>query len=211
MPGAIAASVGVATGPIALDREAAQRFAGERHATGARPRDTVDRGCRGRRRSAAGVLTAPVGAPRTRPSSRASSASPVSSAALSSRSTSQAGRRAWDRLLAEGEVICVDAESGRVFAGAPEVVEERPIEELAGRGLAPGLVNRIGPQPSPCPSDRKLQHDRNLSRDGASTGTSSTFASRTGRRRFRVSWTTALSGLREPATCVTGRRPAARR
>ncbi len=38
--------------------------------------------------------------------------------------------RIGERLLAEGDVICLDAESGLVFAGAPAVIEERPTEEL---------------------------------------------------------------------------------
>jgi len=38
--------------------------------------------------------------------------------------------RIGERLLSEGEVICLDAESGLVFAGAPEITEERPTAAL---------------------------------------------------------------------------------
>ena len=38
--------------------------------------------------------------------------------------------RIGDRQLTEGDVICLDAESGLVFAGAPEIVEERPTDAL---------------------------------------------------------------------------------
>ena len=34
--------------------------------------------------------------------------------------------RIGGQLLSEGEVICLDAESGLVFAGAPAITEERP-------------------------------------------------------------------------------------
>lgn len=39
--------------------------------------------------------------------------------------------RIGQQVLAEGEVICLDAESGQVFAGTPDVVVERPTEQLA--------------------------------------------------------------------------------
>ena len=35
------------------------------------------------------------------------------------------------RVLSEGEVICLDAEAGLVFAGAPAVVTQRPTSQLA--------------------------------------------------------------------------------
>jgi pyruvate,orthophosphate dikinase len=38
--------------------------------------------------------------------------------------------RLGDRSLAEGDVICIDAESGLVFAGTPKMVVERPTKQL---------------------------------------------------------------------------------
>ena len=155
----------------------------------------------------------PAVAPRTQPSSPGSLASLASSAALSSRSTSRHAPHASATECSPRVRWCASTPRPAACSWAPPSWSRngRSRSSKTSRLGSPGLVNRNGPQPSPCPSDRKLQHGRNLSRDGASTGTSSTFASRTGRRLFRVSWTTALSRLREPATCVTGRRPAARR
>jgi pyruvate,orthophosphate dikinase len=39
--------------------------------------------------------------------------------------------RIGDALLAEGDTICLDAEAGLVFAGAPPVIEAQPVAELA--------------------------------------------------------------------------------
>jgi len=38
--------------------------------------------------------------------------------------------RFGETLVAEGEVICLDAESGEVFAGRPKIAIERPDEYL---------------------------------------------------------------------------------
>ena len=47
--------------------------------------------------------------------------------------------RIGGKLLSEGEVICLDAESGQVFAGAPAITEERPTEAL--RAIAEWRAN----------------------------------------------------------------------
>jgi len=50
--------------------------------------------------------------------------------------------RIGSRLLCEGDVISLDAETGRVCAGAPTVIEERPADALkeiaAWRAALPG-------------------------------------------------------------------------
>ena len=38
--------------------------------------------------------------------------------------------RIGQHTFAEGEEICIDAESGLVFPGAPDVIEERPVAAL---------------------------------------------------------------------------------
>lgn len=127
----IAASVGVATGPIALDHEAAQRLA----ANGTPPvlvrADTVTDDVASVSISA-GVLTGAGG----RTSHAAVVARELGKPCLVGCDGLQidlTGRTALlnDRLFAEGDVICVDAESGLVFAGAPGVIEEQPSEQLA--------------------------------------------------------------------------------
>jgi pyruvate, orthophosphate dikinase len=127
---AIPASVGVASGPLALDRAAAERMA----SAGTPPvlvrRETLTEDV-GAVALSAGVLTAAGG--RTshaaviarelgKPCLVGCSALEVD---LGARSASLAGRR-----FLEGEEICIDAESGRVFAGSPAIVEERPERAL---------------------------------------------------------------------------------
>jgi pyruvate, orthophosphate dikinase len=38
--------------------------------------------------------------------------------------------RFGEKVLAEGDLICLDAESGLVFAGTPAVVEDHPTDQL---------------------------------------------------------------------------------
>jgi pyruvate,orthophosphate dikinase len=127
---AIPASVGVAVGPLALDRAAAERLA----RAGTPPvlvRPDAATEDVAAIALAAGLLTAAGG--------RTSHAAVV---------TRDLGRpclvgcgeveidlrartvRIGQRTLAEGETICLDAESGIVYEGAPQVVEERPDTEL---------------------------------------------------------------------------------
>ncbi len=127
---AIPASLGVATGPLALDREAAQRLA----RAGTPPvlvRPDAATEDVAAVALAAGVLTAA--------GSRTSHAAVVARELgkpclvgcpeleldLQAR-TALIGRRA----IAEGEIICLDAEAGLVYEGAPAFVEERPVEQL---------------------------------------------------------------------------------
>jgi len=124
------ASMGVASGPLALDRDAAERIA----RTGTPPvlvrPDALTEDLAGLT-VAAGVLTAA--------GSRTSHAAVVARELdkpclvgcgeleldLSARTA-----RIGGRLLSEGDVICLDAESGLIFSGAPAVIEERPTREL---------------------------------------------------------------------------------
>ena len=124
------ASVGVGTGPLALDRRAAQRFAGAgtppvlvRPDTSTEDVPAVA--------VAAGVLTAAGG----RTAHAAVVARELGKPCLVGCAELEIDleartARIGDRVLAEGEVACVDAEAGRVFLGAPELVEERPVKEL---------------------------------------------------------------------------------
>ncbi len=127
----IPASVGVAIGPIALDREAAERAA----AGGSPPvlvrADTVTEDVASVSVSA-GVLTRAGG----RTSHAAVVARELGKPCLvacrtleldaASRTVSIGGQT-----FREGEVICIDAEAGLVFAGSPAVIEERPVRQLA--------------------------------------------------------------------------------
>lgn len=124
------ASVGVGTGPLALDRQAAQRFA--RAGTPpvlARP-DTATEDVPavavaaavltavGGRTAHAAVVARELGKPCL-----------VGCSALEIDSEARTAR-IGKRVLEEGEVVTVDAEAGRVFIGAREVVDERPVKEL---------------------------------------------------------------------------------
>ena len=127
---AIPASVGVATGPVALDGDAAQRLArsGSRPVL-VRPEATTEDVAA--IAIAAGVLTASGG----RTSHAAVVARELAKPCLvgcDELELDLAARtaRIGSRLVAEGDVICLDAESGLVFAGTPRVVEERPTDAL---------------------------------------------------------------------------------
>jgi pyruvate,orthophosphate dikinase len=128
---AIPASIGVATGPIALDGEAADRIA----RTGTPPvlvrSDTVTEDVAAVAISA-GVLTGAGG----RTSHAAVVARELGKPCLIGCGELELDltartARIGAQLLAEGEIICLDAEAGLVFAGAPAVTEERPTEQLA--------------------------------------------------------------------------------
>lgn len=128
---AIPASIGVATGPLALDRDAVDRIA----RTGAPPvlvrAETVTEDVAAVA-MAAGVLTGAGGR--------------TSHAAVVARELGKPclvgcrelvldlvarTARIGTQLLSEGDIICLDAEAGLVYAGAPEVTEDRPTQQLA--------------------------------------------------------------------------------
>lgn len=127
---AIPASVGVACGPVALDREAAERIA----QAGTPP--VLVR---------ADALTEDLAVLTTAAGLLTGAGSRTSHAAVVARELDRPclvgcselcldldarTARIRDRVLAEGDVICLDAESGVIFAGSPPVVEERPTREL---------------------------------------------------------------------------------
>jgi len=139
------ASVGVATGRIALDRDAAEHIA----ATDSPPvlvrADTTTEDVASVAISA-GVLTGSGG----RTSHAAVVARELGKPCLVGCGELQLDltartARIGGRLLSEGDVICLDAESGLVFAGSPAVIEERPDQQLeqvaswrAAHGVATG-------------------------------------------------------------------------
>ena len=124
------ASMGVAIGPLALDAAAAERFAAEGTAPVLVRSETVTDDI-GAMALSAGVLTGAGG----RTSHAAVVARELGKPCLvgcEALKLDLTARTAWigGQLLSEGEVICVDAESGLVFAGAPAITEERPTEAL---------------------------------------------------------------------------------
>ena len=129
--GGVPASVGVASGPIALDRSAAERLAG----AGTPPvlvRPDVVTDDVAALSLAAGLVTAVGG----RTSHAAVVARELGKPCLVGCSGLQLDlgtrtARFGETMLAEGDIVCVDAESGLVFGGHPPVVEERPRAELA--------------------------------------------------------------------------------
>jgi len=64
------------------------------------------------------------------------------------------GLRLGGRRLLEGDVICLDADRGRVFAGEPELVDERPEELLAELACWRAQAGAPGHQHSSEPSER---------------------------------------------------------
>ena len=128
---AIPASVGVAIGPLALDHEAVERIARMgtppvlvRAATATEDIVAVN--------AAAGVLTGSGG----RTSHAAVVARELGKPCLVGCSGLELDltartARIGGHLLAEGDVICLDAEAGLVFAGTPAVIEERPTDALS--------------------------------------------------------------------------------
>ncbi len=137
--------MGVAAGPIALDAESAAQFAREGHPPVLVRPDSATEDIAGMA-VAAGILTGS--------GSRTSHAAVVAreldkpclvgcpelAVDLAARRT-RIGRETF----AEGQEICLDAESGLVFAGSPAIEEQRPTAELAAvaawrehRWTAPG-------------------------------------------------------------------------
>ena len=128
---ALPASMGVASGPVALDVEAATRLAHEGHPPILVRPDTTTEDIAGMA-LAAGVLTGTGG----RTSHAAVVARDQAKPCLVGCSELEVDfdpRRAriGRRTFAEGDEICLDAESGLVFAGRPRLEEERPSAELA--------------------------------------------------------------------------------
>jgi pyruvate,orthophosphate dikinase len=127
---AIPASVGVAVGPLALDRQAAEQIAG----AGTPPvlvRPDAATEDVAAVAVAAGVLTRAGG----RTSHAAVVARELGKPCLVGCSEltldlQKRTARIGERALAEGDTICIDAESGLVYEGRPTLVEERPTEEL---------------------------------------------------------------------------------
>lgn len=125
------ASVGVATGPLALDRAAAERLAAAGPApvlvrpettTEDLPAVAVSAGlltAAGSRTSHAAVVARELGKPCLVGCQELRLDTVARTAGIGG------------RVLREGETICLDAESGLVFAGAPPIVQERPERELA--------------------------------------------------------------------------------
>ena len=143
---AIPASIGVGTGPLALDTAAVGRFAREGSAPVLVRSETVTDDVAavavsagvltgtGGRTSHAAVVARELGKPCL-----------VGCEGLELDLTARTAR-IGGRLLSEGEVICVDAESGLVFAGAPAITEERPTAAL--REIAEWRANLSSPADS---------------------------------------------------------------
>jgi len=128
---ALSASMGVASGPIALDAETAAQFADEGRPPVLVRSDTATEDI-GAMAVAAGILTGAGG----RTSHAAVVARELDKPCLvgcSDLEVDIAARRAkiGQRTFTEGEEICLDAESGLVFAGSPVLEEQRPTDELA--------------------------------------------------------------------------------
>ncbi|HUL55986.1 MAG TPA: PEP/pyruvate-binding domain-containing protein [Usitatibacter sp.] len=124
------ASIGLATGVIALDAAACARFvkAGRAPILVRGETSTEDIGAIA---LASGVLTARGG----RTSHAAVVARQLGKVCLVGCTALQLNEKArsiqlGDRVLREGETICLDAERGAVYEGAPEVLVERPAELL---------------------------------------------------------------------------------
>ena len=127
---AIPASLGVAVGPLALDGEAAERYArADTPAALVRPDAATEDVAAvalaagvltgaGSRTSHAAVVTRELGKPCL-----------VGCRELSIDLEARVVRFG-DRVVAEGAIVCLDAEAGVVYEGAADVVEERPVTEL---------------------------------------------------------------------------------
>ncbi len=128
---AVPASLGVATGPIALDAAAVARLAGD----GRSPvllRREISTDDIAAMIGSAGVLTATGG----RTSHAAVVARELGKPCLVGCTGLDIDLQArtvtiGSRMLAEGEEITLDGESGLVYAGAAQVIEERPTDALA--------------------------------------------------------------------------------
>jgi len=128
---ALIASPGVATGAIALTPEAAERMAGTGQKVILVRRDIATEDIAGLA-SAEGVLTA-AGGRTSHASVVARQLGKVCLVGCTALGIDAARRqcRIGGRLLDEGETISLDGNAGQVFAGALEVVTERPERELA--------------------------------------------------------------------------------
>lgn len=120
------ASIGLAVGAIALDSQACERLAAQGHAAILVRTDTSTEDIAGIA-VAAGVLTARGG----RTSHAAVVARQMGKVCLVGCTALRIDEKAraimfGARTLREGETICLDAESGRVLDGEPQVVVERP-------------------------------------------------------------------------------------
>ena len=127
---ALPASMGVASGPIALDAATAARFADGGHPPILVRPDTATEDIAGMV-VAAGILTGAGG----RTSHAAVVARELDKPCLVSchdLEVDLTARRAkiGRHTFTEGEEICLDAESGLVFAGTPALEEQRPTNEL---------------------------------------------------------------------------------
>ncbi len=128
---ALPASMGVAAGPIALDAETAAQFAREGQPPVLVRPDTATEDIAGMA-VAAGILTGAGG----RTSHAAVVARELDKPCLVGCPELEVDLlarrvRIGQRTFTEGEQICVDAESGLVFAGSPALEEQRPTDELA--------------------------------------------------------------------------------
>jgi len=125
------ASMGVAAGPIALDAETAAQFAREGQPPVLVRPDTATEDIAGMA-VAAGILTGAGG----RTSHAAVVARELDKPCLVGCPELEVDLlarrvRIGQRMFNEGEQICVDAESGLVFAGSPALEEQRPRDELS--------------------------------------------------------------------------------
>jgi len=140
------ASIGVATGPLALDAAVAGRFAREgTPAVLVRAKTVTDdiaalaasagmlTGAGGRTSHAA-VVAREMGKPCL-----------VGCEGLELDLTARTAR-IGEQLLSEGDMICLDAESGVVFAGTPEITEERPTKALGEIAGWRAKLSRAGEQ-----------------------------------------------------------------
>ena len=128
---AIPASIGVATGPIALDPIAVERYAAAGNPPVLVRADTITEDVAALGESA-GLLTASGG----RTSHAAVVARELGKPCLvgCERLLLDLDARIvtiGDRQLGEGDVISIDAEAGSVYAGAPPLIEERPTQVVA--------------------------------------------------------------------------------
>ena len=128
---AVPASIGLAVGAIALDARAAKRLGAKGRPAILVRNDTSTEDIAGIAVSA-GVLTARGG----RTSHAAVVARQMGKVCLVGCATLHIDEKSrtvtlGPRTLREGDVICLDAENGRVLEGEPEVLVERPTELLA--------------------------------------------------------------------------------
>ncbi len=125
------AGIGVAMGPLVLDIDAAQRFSSEVGSAVVLVREDIATADIAGIAASAGVLTARG----SRTSHAAVVARQLGKPCISGSSGMKIdlARRAvifGDRVLAEGETITIDSNTGCVYAGAAEIVVDRPTQWL---------------------------------------------------------------------------------